>query len=444
MKYINFVLVCIFITFSSCTQNRVEKNTVVLLSIDGFAHDYLSKYMPENILKMANEGVQTKGLKPVFPSKTFPNHLSIVTGVYPAKHGIIHNQFYHSIIKQKYQMGKGKYDERWLTALPIWTIAEQQDVKTAIYFWPESEAEIAGYRPTHFYEYNESTPNNVRINQIINWLKLPQKKRPQFIASYFSTVDTAGHKYGVDSPQVKQAIKDIDTLIGELNQRIAQEIDHDVDVILVSDHGMAKIEQTHAIDIDSLITQNNKIRIVNGETQFFIYSNDEKSLNDTRTQLLKSASVSANNKTQTRLKVYSKGNYPEHWHYDTNSVVIPDMVVDAIAPYNFYKDKVYSNEHKEGTHGYDSKFNKELNAIFIAKGPSFKQGVVVDEFENIDIFPLLMHLLKLDKPSVDYEVDGKIDSLIPALNETTNLERIGLESNDLKSNVLELEKQAKK
>lgn len=408
MKYINFILIYVFISFSSCAQNTIVPNTVVLLSIDGFAHDYLSKYKPENILEMANKGVQTKALKPVFPSKTFPNHLSIVTGVYPAKHGIIHNHFYHSIIKENYSMGAGKFDEQWLTALPVWIIAEQQNVKTAIYFWPESEAKTAGLLPSYYYPYKKETPNEIRIDQIIRWLKLPEHERPQFIASYFSVVDTAGHHYGNDSPELKQAIKDVDILIGELNRRIAEEFDNDVDVILVSDHGMAKFGKINAVNINSLIEPNDKVRVVNGETQIFIYSNDEKALKDTRSQLLNGALVN----NETRFKVYSKGNYPEHWHYDSNAVIIPDMVVDAIAPYSFYEKEM---SHSKGTHGYDSKYNNDVNAIFIAKGPSFKQGFVVDEFENIDIFPLLIHLLKLDTSALNYKIDGKIHSLAPAL-----------------------------
>jgi len=402
----------IFIVLS-LSINAFAKNPVVLISIDGFANNYLTKFQPKNLLALGNEGVRAKAMFPVFPSKTFPNHLSIVTGVYPAKHGIIHNSFYHPILKQNYYMGAGKDNKDWLTAMPIWTLAEKQGVKTALYFWPESEAKIAGQLPSYYFPYKKSTPNKTRINQVLTWLKLPESKRPQFIATYFSVVDSAGHHYGTNSKQLKQTIGEIDQLIGSLKKRILNETNLEVDIIIVSDHGMTTVDKMGSIDVGSLFKENDKLNVVNGQTQLNIYSKDKSALFDARSQLLEKLTNKADS-LHGKYQVFTKGNYPAHWHLDSNAVVIPDMIVSAIPPFIFLAKDGYASA---ATHGFDPKGNADLNAIFIAQGPSFNKKVAVDEFKNIDVFALLIKLLELDVSPLSYQIDGSITSLKPALKE---------------------------
>ena len=149
-------LLSVIFTFiiSSSVYGQTAKSTVILLSIDGFSYDYLATYKPKNILTFGKTGATAK-LLPIYPSKTFPNHLSIVTGVYPVQHGIVHNKFYHRVLKKNYTLGAGKFNSAWLTARPIWTLAEQQGLKTAIYFWPESETKVDGRLPTYYYPYKQ-------------------------------------------------------------------------------------------------------------------------------------------------------------------------------------------------------------------------------------------------------------------------------------------------
>lgn len=390
-----------------------KKPAVILISIDGFSNNYLNKYAPKNILALAKSGVQAESLIPIFPSKTFPNHLSIITGTYPINHGIIHNRFYHTKLQQTYKMGAGKRDPSWLTALPIWTVAEQQGIKTAIYFWPESEAKVAGILPTYNFPYDGKTTNIKRTNQIIDWLKLPIKDRPQLIVSYFSTVDHAGHKFGPDSAETEQAVKDIDQLIGSLVSRLKNEITDAVNIILVSDHGMMLSGVENSIDIHQLLALPNDVIMVNGHTQLYFYSKNSQSLLDVRSQLKKLA---------LPYKVYNKNNYPAHWHFnDINlklgaqqSAVIPDLIVEAIPPYNFVDGKKYQSF---ATHGYDPLNQKKLAAIFIANGPSFKTNISIPAFENIHIFPLLIKLLSLDDSE---KIDGNIKELLPILRSETH------------------------
>ena len=384
-------LILITITLNSLTVHAIDKAPIILISIDGFANYYLDKYQPKNILALANKGVKAKALLPVYPSKTFPNHLSIVTGVYPVNHGIIHNRFYRRDLDELYYLSAGKDNPAWLTAIPIWTVAEQQGVKTGVYFWPESETEVAGQLPSYYFPYKHNTPNIDRVNQLVSWLKLPKSKRPQLLVSYFSTVDSAGHDFGPNSSEVKQAILAIDNLIGLLVKRLQNEIKQEVNIILVSDHGMTEIDQ-NAIEIETLITLNSALKVINGQTQLYMYSDNVFMLKKTKAQLL-----SKINDKKPKYKVYLKNDFPKHWQLNGNQSAIPDLIVEAIPPATFTSHGKYGGA---ATHGFDPLLNRELDAIFIASGPNFNNKQVIDAFQNIHIFPLLIEMLGLKNNNV--------------------------------------------
>lgn len=366
---------------------------VVLISIDGFANHYLKKYQPPNISFLAGNGAKAQALLPVYPTKTFPNHLSIVTGKYPQQHGIVHNKFYHKALKENYRLGAGKHNSDWLTATPIWALAEQQGLASAIYFWPESETKIEGKLPSYYFPYQHNTPNAQRVEQVVNWLKLPINKQPKFIALYFSTVDSAGHHYGSNSKQLAEAINAVDQQIGRLIDGVKG---IPVNIILVSDHGMVDVNSNNRLVWQKLVKASASTHIVNGQTQLYIYEADKKKQMDVRSQLLQSQINEST--SQPKYRIYQKGNYPSHWHFTNNfSQVIPDLIVDAIPPYTFVTPQ--SEEVTAATHGYDLKLAKSLEAIFIANGPSFKQGTVVEPFENVLIYSIISRLLGLELPN---------------------------------------------
>ncbi|MDO6446941.1 ectonucleotide pyrophosphatase/phosphodiesterase [Colwellia sp. 1_MG-2023] len=376
-----FIIICLLTLSTNCFAN----NPLILLSIDGFSHDYLAQYKPKNILSLANKGVMAKGLTPVFPSKTFPNHLSIVTGMYPANHGIVHNSFYHRELKKQYSLGAGKNNSTWLTAKPIWTVAEQQGVKSAIYFWPESETKADGVLPSYYFKYKHSEPNINRINQIVDWLKLPEPQRPGFIAGYFSTIDDAGHKFGPDAKELANAIKEIDSLIGKLIEKITVETKVTPNILLVSDHGMTPIDKQRIILRENLLSNFPQLHVVNGQTQLYIYEDDEKLLNDVRSHLISIPE-------KQHYQVFKQSDFPKHWHLNDKNAVIPDMIVNALPP-TIFKDEIgYTSS---ATHGYDAINHPELSAIFIAQGPDIKNGLTINAFENIHIYSLMETLLEL-------------------------------------------------
>ncbi|MDG1753315.1 MAG: ectonucleotide pyrophosphatase/phosphodiesterase [Thalassotalea sp.] len=383
--------------------NGYAQNPVILLSIDGFSHKYLAQYKPKNLLSLANQGIMADGMTPVFPSKTFPNHLSIVTGMYPAKHGIVHNKFYNKKLHKQYSLGAGKNNSAWLTANPIWAVAEEKGFKSAIYFWPESEAMVNGVLPSHYFPYKHNEPNINRINQIINWLKLPSIERPNFIAGYFSTIDDAGHRFGPNSKEVAEAILNIDTLIGTLIKRIKSETTATPNIIIVSDHGMTPIDKTLVINWKSLLSNYSKLNVINGQTQLYIYEEDKKVLNDVRSHL-------SNVSSKHQFEIMDKSNYPDHWHFNVNNAVVPDMVINALPPTIFVSEKSHIGS---ATHGYDAKYNSDLSAIFIAHGPDLKNKVIINSFESIHVFSLIESLLGLP-------LSTDVDSDINVLSNITN------------------------
>jgi predicted AlkP superfamily pyrophosphatase or phosphodiesterase len=414
MRYF-YCLLALLLSYS--VYGKSEKPTVILLSIDGFSYEYLEQYKPSNLLTLAKSGAVAE-LLPVYPSKTFPNHLSIITGSYPINHGISNNNFYNSALGKKYVKGAGKNNPAWLTAEPFWYVAMQQDIKAAVYFWPESE--IIGKTPTYNIPFNKKDSNKARFTQIIKWLELPAADRPRFIASYFSTVDSAGHHYGPKSKQVAKAIADIDILLGEFLSTLATDIDQDINLIIVSDHGMIQVDKNKAIKPSMVFDQktdelikSDAIIVASNDTQLFVYFNSLKlEQPEERFQVIDRLKLKLKQQTPNRYQLYSKGSYPKHWHLDKDIDLVPDIIIEAIPPATFVKEKYNKKLTISGTHGYDPKNQASLAGIFIASGTNIVKGIEVEPFENIHIFSFMSELLNINESSV---IDGNKAVLAPLI-----------------------------
>jgi predicted AlkP superfamily pyrophosphatase or phosphodiesterase len=302
-------------------------------------------------------------------------------------------------------LGAGNENEKWLTAEPFWSVTEDNNIKSAIYFWPESEAK--GHTPPSYnIPYNKSTSNKTIIEQLIAWLKLASNQRPHFIASYFSTIDSAVHNYGLESLQLISAIKEFDELFGCFLDRITNEINQPVNIILVSDHGMVPIKEQIKV-FTSLILKNINLKteyisVAYSDAQVFIYFDENKVDNKTR--------INIKNKLQSNrlvnkkgYSIYAKENYPQHWHFNSNLAVIPDIIIEATPPGTFSWKKKLIKFHA-ATHGFDPKNNIRLNGFFIAAGPNITQDGVLEPFENIHVFPLMNTVLGLED---NKEIDGQ-------------------------------------
>ncbi len=402
----NILLILILLT--SCTTNTNNSNNIplILISIDGFRYDYIEKYQPPALLSIIENGVRAERMEPVYPSKTFPNHISIITGMYPSKHGIVHNSFFDPSLNDIYKMGKAFDNPKWIQGTPLWIHAERHGVKSASYFWPESDSTLEGISASYSYKYNKKTPYEKRINQIINWLKLPEKSRPKFITTYFSLVDGQGHRYGPDSEQVKLAVYEVDKHIGNLKMRIKNELNTKVNLVIVSDHGMININDGEKINWQKINGISN-YKVVNGTTQLQIYATSDQSKIEMR-QFVKEL----NEKSAGQYISYLKNDLPENTHYFNNDR-IADIIVEALAPSIFINNDKNVN-YAKGMHGYAPSLLPEMGALFIANGPSFKQNLTIPAFENIHVFPLLNHVLGLPLPE---NIDGKFEVLSPILKE---------------------------
>jgi len=366
---------------SICSFSSLATNApVVLISIDGFAADYIEQHQPSTLVNLSQSGLVAQGLVPVFPSKTFPNHLAMVTGKYPSEHGIIHNNFYRRDIDQVYRLGAGKDDVTWLKAEPIWVTAEKNNIKSASYFWPESESNFDNVKPSYRFEYKHDTPNEVRLAQVVKWLKMPEHQQPKFITTYFSVVDSAGHDYGTHAKETINAINNIDTLLSDFLQTLKLN-NIEINLVIVSDHGMLDINTDDAIEIKKIGLSSELDKVVNGQTQLFIYEQDK--------ELIESTVTTLKNHTD-KYKVYKNGEFPEHWHLNHVDERTPDILVTTNAPFTF----ATRHNSTKGTHGFDPKHVPEMDGIFIALGPDIKKGHV-KRFQNRYVHSFLSQLLGL-------------------------------------------------
>jgi predicted AlkP superfamily pyrophosphatase or phosphodiesterase len=365
-----------------------SKPYVVLVSLDGFRYDYVERYGAKNLLDMALRGVSApKGMIPSYPSVTFPNHWTIVTGLYPEHHGIVANNFYDPARKEKYSYADAKTsgDGSWYGGTPLWVLAEQQGMRSACFFWPGSEAEIQGKRPSYYLHFDDKFPDEKRVEQVLAWLRLPVKKRPHFITLYYANVDHAGHAYGPDAPATGEAVRLVDDMIGKLSEGI-EKLGLPVDLIVVADHGMETAK-------GDWIALDKWADLSPFETSGpLLYAKSEADA--------EKAYNSLQGATDT-FEVYRRAKMPEHLHFDSNPregdpVVVPTGPFNILAhsPANLMKPN-------RGAHGYDPDTMPSMKAIFYAAGPDIRAGVTVAPFENIHLYPLIAEILGLRIGPVD-------------------------------------------
>jgi alkaline phosphatase D len=357
---------------------------VVLVSLDGFRYDYAEKYRATHLLALGKAGAAAQAMIPSFPTITFPNHISIVTGQYPGHHGLVANSFWDPLRKQLYDMHHSAEDGTWYRYKPLWVVAEQQKVKAGAMFWPTSDAEIDGVRPSYWQKYDGSVPNEKRVAQVLDWLKLPEAERPHFITLYFSDVDTAGHNNGPETHEVEVAVGRLDKMVGDLWAGI-QETHLPVDLIVVSDHGMQTVQGTVNL---SEFADLSPVRVVNEGPVVLLYSPNPETT-DKMYAALKGKSP--------KFDVYRRQETPARWHYRDNER-IGDLVVIAHGGSVLLTPENEKRRVSPGNHGFDVQEFKTMQAIFYAAGPNVKVGVEVKPFENVNVFPFLTKILGLQNP----------------------------------------------
>ncbi len=378
-----------------------DKPYVLLISIDGFRYDYAERDHATNLLALGKSGVTAKALIPSFPTTTFPNHYTIVTGLYPTHHGIVDNSFWDPARNAEFRSGDSASttEGSWWGGTPLWVLAEQQGMRAASFFWPGSDAEIQHTRPTYYCKYDGKIPNDRRVEQVVEWLKLPKPERPHFITLYFSDVDHQGHLFGPDAPQTHAAIRMIDIELGKLFGEI-HALDVPLDIFVVSDHGMAAV--TGDVDISKLADLTG-VETATNSTDFKFYSSDPKRIDRLYAEL---------HGKDPRVEVYRPSEIPERLHYSGNQR-IGDLVALATEPVVLHLATKPGQHLPKGMHGYDVARLPDMRGIFFAAGPDLRAGLTVEEFQNIHIYPLIAHILGLRAPS---EIDGQLSVLEPILS----------------------------
>ena len=364
---------------------------VVLVSLDGFRWDYARRDKATHLLALGTKGVWApEGMMPSFPSLTFPNHFTIVTGLYPEHHGLVANSFYDPAKNARYANSDpaAVTDGSWYGGTPLWSLAESQGMRTACFFWPGSEAKIAGFRPTYYLKFDDKIDDEARIKQVLEWLRLPAEDRPHFITLYYSEPDHEGHEFGPDAPETRAAVRKVDALIGKLEAGL--EATHlPVDLVVVSDHGMAKTE-------GGWITLDQIADLTGFESAgFLLYGKTEEDTARVYNQLKKASS---------EFVVYRRKDVPANLNYRENPRA-GDPVVIPTGPYAIRAHGPASDKPDRapmaGAHGFDPHKMPEMKASFFAAGPDLVHGRTVRPFENVNLYPWVAHMLGLNAPKSD-------------------------------------------
>jgi ectonucleotide pyrophosphatase/phosphodiesterase family member 5 len=372
---------------------------LILVSIDGFRADYLDRGVSPNLTSLAAGGVRAERLIPSFPSITFPNHYTLVTGLYPDHHGIVNNSFQDPKLPGVFKMAS-KEEAWWDEATPIWVTAERQGLATATMFWPGSEAVIHGVRPQHWEPFNAAVPGDARVDKVLGWLDLPVDQRPRFITLYFNLVDTNGHLFGPDTPQVNMAIARTDASIGRLLEGLKTR-GISADLIVLADHGMAAVSSERTILLDDIIDVS-AVHVVFDDAVLGVDIAATPAGAAARAKLLA---------PHDHMACWNKADVPPRYHYGTNPRV-PEVICAAEVGWLIQTRAEQSRPHfpLRGEHGYDNR-DPRMGALFIANGPSFKKGVVVAPFPNVDVYPLMARILGI-KPEPN---DGDPAEVAPIL-----------------------------
>uniref|UniRef100_A0ABI7XJ42 SMB domain-containing protein n=1 Tax=Felis catus TaxID=9685 RepID=A0ABI7XJ42_FELCA len=388
-----------------------EAPPTLLFSLDGFRAEYLHTWggLLPVISRLKNCGTYTRNMRPVYPTKTFPNHYSIVTGLYPESHGIIDNKIYDPKMNAYFALkSKEKFNPEWYKGEPIWITAKYQGLKSGTFFWPGSDVEISGIFPDIYKIYNSSVPFEERILAVLKWLQLPKDERPHFYTLYLEEPDSSGHSYGPVSSEVIRALQRVDNMVGMLMDGLKELNLHQcLNLILVSDHGMEQGSCKKYVYLNKYLGDVKNIKIVYGPAARLRPSDvPDKYFSFNYEDLARNLSCREPNQ---HFKPYLKHFLPKRLHFAKN---------DRIEPLTFYLDPQWQlalnpAESKHcgiGFHGSDNIFSN-MQALFIGYGPGFKHSIEVDSFESIEVYNLMCDLLNLS-PAPNNGTHGSLNHLL--------------------------------
>jgi len=413
-RILNIAFLLFFGASSGFSQATEVEPIVILISLDGFRHDYVERFQPENLSKFVKAGTAAEALIPSFPSKTFPNHYTIATGMLPEHHGLVDNSFYEPFKDQVYTMGNRDIvqDGYWYGGTPLWVLAESNGMKAVSYFFVGAEAPVQGIRPSEYFDYDGKVPNLTRISKVFEWLQLPETERPRFIALYFSDMDDVGHAYGPSNDEkLDERLTRLDHELGALFEGI-KSFDLPINVIIVSDHGMADVQKDKLINLEEL-TEGIQARIVNNGALAHVHLED-KSDQKAAIELIQSRSAHITIDDLEENENYTDvSRFPQRMG---DFLIVPKFgyyLADNRGMMRYQNRAALLKTDVFGEHGFSPR-NKDVWGIFYANGPQIKSGNEIDAFQNIHIYPMICKLLGLP---ISDEIDGKLEVLEPILKD---------------------------
>lgn len=348
-------------------------------------------------------------MTPSFPSVTFPNHFTLVTGLYPESHGVVGNTFWDPELKEEFYYTHTEVSmlPKWWNAEPLWVTAETQGVRSAIHMWPGSEAHIQNIDPMFLDKYNGSEILSRKVDRVLGFLDLPSPfdlenhvpgttTRPQFIAAYVPNVDADGHRYGPNSTEIRSTISAVDSMLASLFAGLeARNLTDIVNVVIVSDHGMATTSIDRVIQLDDLIDME-MVDHIDGWPLRGLRPKEPQ-----HTQLLHLQLLRALNDTPSLhngMEVHLRTEMPERYHFSNNDRIAPLWVIPKTGwaiverpDFDLEQTKASGEDyHPHGIHGYDHE-HPLMRAIFVARGPAFPhpKGARLDPFQNINVYNII-------------------------------------------------------
>ncbi|KPF75203.1 phosphodiesterase [Blastomonas sp. AAP25] len=373
---------CVLALVHPALAQDASPPVTILISIDGMRPDYLDRGLTPNLTALKAKGVAA-AMRPSFPSKTFPNHYTIVTGKRPDRNGIVGNSMIDPMRPgQMFSMGDARQALDpfwWIEAEPVWVTAEKAGLRTATMFWPGSEVAHNDVRPRDWMRFDQAISNEQRVNTVLDWMRRPANIRPRLVTMYFDTVDTAGHRFGPDrSPELDAAISEVDSRIGELVRGI-EAMGVAANFIITADHGMAQTAEDRVIQLDDILPRDTYIAVETGP-----YAAIEPAAGtDSRV-------FDALLQKREHIVCYRKEELPSHLHYGKNPRVAAIICIAS----NGWTILAGPPRHPVtgGAHGYDPA-NSDMHALFMAFGSSIRPTASLPLFDNVDVYPLIARLI---------------------------------------------------
>jgi len=411
------VLMLSILGVGACHPTRDSGATappLLLISIDGFRHDYMQKTELPVLEKLAGDGLRADSLHHVFPTKTFVTHYATVTGLYAENTGVVANSMWDPKRKSSFSMRNRDAvgDGYWYDGEPIWNTVEKAGKIAATYFWPGSEAQIGAMRPSIWKPYAGQTPHDARVDQVLEWLDLPEDQRPGFLTLYFSAVDSAGHAHGPDHPETAEAMIEVDRALGRLIDGLQQRgLYDDMHILVTSDHGMEAVDLDRYILLDDYVDLS-KVHVSDWGPAAQIWTGDgaegemlAKTIVDTVDKAIDAGHPGLR-------RVWMKGNGPERYRFDEHQRV-PHVTIEAELGWMISNKPYYAGMQRgllNGMHGWDPAWHK-MHGIFIATGPAFEPGERLPAVRSVDLYSLMARLMNV----APAETDGSIAAFSPLL-----------------------------